>query len=157
MLKVAVKCMEEVIIFIRSCNSFASKLTKNDWNHIKVIVKFLKPFYSISVFCEGSTYQTIYFSISAFNIMYDAVHNLDDLNLGLKNAIERASSKIKKYYTATDYSPIHHISTVLSPSYKLDYFIQNNRSNTAEIKELYVSFYIDFLFTKALEDSKPNT
>ena len=137
MLNVAIKYRNEYNLF---CNSFNEmehcSISNSNWEKLIKIKNFLKIFFLLTKFCEGDTYCTIFFSIAAFNSMYDSLDDMDEQELPLKDAINRATKKLKKYYTASDSAPVHLIACILSPCYKMDYFLKNGWENANEIKNM---------------------
>ena len=111
-------------------------ISNSNWEKLIKIKNFLKIFFLLTKFCEGDTYCTIFFSIAAFNSMYDSLDDMDEQELPLKDAINRATKKLKKYYTASDSAPVHLIACILSPCYKMDYFLKNGWENANEIKNM---------------------
>ena len=120
MLNVAIKYRNEYNLF---CNSFNEmehcSISNSNWEKLIKIKNFLKIFFLLTKFCEGDTYCTIFFSIAAFNSMYDSLDDMDEQKLPLKDAISRATKKLKKYYTASDSAPVYLNACILSPCYKM--------------------------------------
>jgi hypothetical protein len=94
----------------------------------------LKKVSDLSRFLQGSNYPTFHLSISSFNILFNIIEDFNE-----ENFVKKAWSKLKKYYTITDLSPYHVISTILSPSLKLKYFIENEFSEE-EISNIIFKF-----------------
>ena len=101
-----------------------NSLSIEDWNILKNLHGLLSVFTEYSVFLETEKYATSFMSIHIFNLLFDTLESVADDDK-LKIGADAAHKKLKKYYKLSDAAPAHLISSVLSPSLKLQYLMDN--------------------------------
>lgn len=89
-----------------------SKKTKNivnanEWGMVEKILDLLKIFSDFTAFSQSECFPTIYFSVDAYNQLFDALDNLDQEDLPIANSLDHGYALLRKYYAITDCSPVH--------------------------------------------------
>ncbi|CAK8575837.1 unnamed protein product [Lathyrus sativus] len=101
-------------------------LSNEEWDEVKTIADFLKPFYDITVFFSGSTYPTanLYFSgVWRIHMKIKEVACVDHSEFEKRNQLycmaRRMKKKFNKYWNS--YSVVLSFAVILDPRYKLQF------------------------------------
>ena len=107
----------------------AHKLTTKDWDYLKNLVKLLEPMADLTRQLSASrSHCTIAHVTGAYNHMTSIIEQYvqsPDNNRHFPDickAAKAAHSKLRKYYSSTDLTPIYSVATAMHPDYKLDWW-----------------------------------
>lgn len=106
------------------------KLEKSEWKTMSEFTRFLKEFYVITNFVEGSKYPTLSSVVPLYNSLLVFLENwtADKKNSeATKEAAYAAIEKLTEYYEKL--TPTYLVATVLDPRCKLQYFRRNGWEN----------------------------
>lgn len=116
----------EAFTLLSDIDPYFDCLSNEEWDEVKTIADFLKPFYDITVFFSGSTYPTanLYFSgVWRIHMKIKEVACVDHSEFEKQNQLccvaRRMEKKIDKYWNS--YSVVLSFVVILYPRYKLQF------------------------------------
>ena len=95
------------------------RLTEEEWQALKELSIFLKPFEHASVWCEGDTYETIHLVLITYHYLIDDLEKAKQQLKGkpMEDVAAAALDKMEQYYNNS--SELLTVATILDPRFKL--------------------------------------